>query len=221
MVLVKVCGITNLDDALAAVDAGADALGFNFYPRSPRYITPEATRLIIEGLSLESLSDVLTVGVFVNESLETIEDIASTAGVSAMQLHGNESPEYCNALEGRYLIKTFSAGEGFAPESVLHYDVKAIMLDAHDKQMHGGTGKLSNWTAARKTRELFPRLFLAGGLSADNVKDAIEQVNPYAVDACSLLENAPGQKDHARVRAFVAAARAAGLPRIFSENESK
>lgn len=209
MVLVKVCGITNLDDALAAVDAGADALGFNFYPRSPRCITPETARTIIDGLP----ANVLTVGVFVNEELHTIEKTASEAGVSALQLHGSESPEYCKQLQGRCVIKVFAAHNDFAPETVLDYDVQAIMLDAFDKEaaggIGGGTGKLSNWSVARKTRELFPRLFLAGGLSAENVGDAIDLVNPYAVDACSLLESAPGRKDHARVRAFVAAVRAA------------
>lgn len=209
MALVKICGITNLDDALAAVDAGADALGFNFYPRSPRCITPETARTIIDGLP----ANVLTVGVFVNEELHTIEKTASEAGVSALQLHGSESPEYCKQLQGSYVIKVFAAHNDFAPETVLDYDVQAIMLDAFDKEaaggIGGGTGKLSNWAVARKTRELFPRLFLAGGLSAENVGDAIDLVNPYAVDACSLLESAPGLKDHARVRAFVAAVRAA------------
>jgi phosphoribosylanthranilate isomerase len=205
MVLVKICGITNLDDALAAVDAGADALGFNFYLRSPRYITPEMARRIIDGLPEE----VLTVGVFVNEELGAIETIASVAGVSALQLHGTESPEYCNALTGRYLIKVFAAGSEFKPESVLDYDVQAIMIDAFDKKAFGGTGKVSNWSIARKTRELFPRLFLAGGLSTENVSDAIEQVNPYAVDACSSIESAPGRKNYARLHAFVAAVRKA------------
>lgn len=206
MVLAKVCGITNLDDALAAVDAGADALGFNFYPRSPRYITAEAARTIIDRLS-EVGSPVLTVGVFVNESLDDIRKIAAGAGVSALQLHGNEPPEYCKALEDYYVIKVFSAADKFAPETVLEYDVQAIMLDAVDREKFGGTGKLSNWAVARETRELFPKLFLAGGLSAENVGEAINQVNPYAVDACSRLECAPGRKDHERVRAFVAAVR--------------
>jgi phosphoribosylanthranilate isomerase len=205
MVLVKICGITNLDDALAAVDAGADALGFNFYLRSPRYITPEAARGILDRLP----GEVLTVGVFVNEELGAVEMIASVAGVSALQLHGTESPEYCKALTGRYLIKVFATGSEFKPETVLDYDVQAIMIDAFDKQVFGGTGHVSNWSIARKARELFPRLFLAGGLSAENVGDAIDEVNPYAVDVCSSIEIEPGRKDHERVRAFVAAVRTA------------
>ena len=208
MTLVKICGITNLDDALATADAGADALGFNFYPHSPRYITPEVARIIVDRL-LADYPNLLTVGVFVNESLDAIKKIAAVAGVSALQLHGGESPEYCKALKGYYLIKVFSAGDKFAPETVLDYDVKAIMLDAVDREKFGGTGKLSNWSVARETRELFPKLFLAGGLSAENVGEAINLVNPYAVDACSRLESVPGRKDHGRVRDFVAAVRAA------------
>ena len=208
MVLVKVCGITNLDDALAAADAGADALGFNFYRRSPRYLAPLVARPIVDHLR-ESYPEVLTVGVFVNESLEVINEIAEAAGVSALQLHGNESPEYCEALKDRYLIKAFSTSKEFVPEQVLDYAVQAIMLDAVAKDAFGGTGKLSNWSVARQTRALVPRLFLAGGLSPENVAEAISQVNPYAVDACSRLESGPGQKDHAKVRAFVAAVRAA------------
>src|SRR6185436_5699489 len=108
MVLVKVCGITNLDDALAAIDAGADALGFNFYERSPRYITPENARSIIDRLP-EAPQKLLIVGVFVNESLDVVKKIAATARLSALQLHGDESPEYCEALSDYYLIKVFSA----------------------------------------------------------------------------------------------------------------
>jgi phosphoribosylanthranilate isomerase len=211
MTLVKICGITNLDDALAAIEAGADALGFNFYPRSPRYVTPETARAIIERVP----ASVLTVGVFVNEELDRIEQTATAAGVSALQLHGDESPEYCKALAGRFLIKVFAARDQFAPETVLRYDVDAIMLDAFDKEasggVGGGTGRLADWSVARQTRELFPKLFLAGGLSPENVGRAIERVQPYAVDACSRLESAPGRKDYALVRAFVAAVRAASI----------
>jgi phosphoribosylanthranilate isomerase len=206
MVLVKVCGITNLEDALVAIDAGADALGFNFFKPSPRYITPEAARSIIDRLP-RTPDTLVTVGVFVNESLDQIRTVASTAGVSALQLHGDESPEYCKALTDYYLIKVFSAGERFAPAAILDYDVRAIMFDAVDKDRFGGTGQLSNWAVARQAGGLVPRLFLAGGLSPENVAEAIRQVKPYAVDACSKLERAPGVKDHERVRAFVAAVR--------------
>src|SRR6185295_6237214 len=168
MVLVKICGITNLDDALAAAHAGADALGFNFYSRSPRYVTPETARTIVDRLRGDYPA-LLPVGVFVNESPDEIEKVAAVAGVSALQLHGNETPEYCKALKFFYLIKVFSARDGFVPETVLDYDVQAIMIDAVAGDAFGGTGKISNWALARQTREVFPKLFLAGGLSPENV----------------------------------------------------
>lgn len=204
MTLVKICGITNLDDALNAVDAEADLLGFNFCARSPRYIDPKVTRSIIDQLP----KSVITVGVFVNEKLEDIERIASTSGVSVLQLHGDESPEYCKALRHHRLIKVFSTGDDFTPERAGGYDVQLIMLDAVGAE-RGGTGKLSDWSKAKQTRELYPTLFLAGGLSPENVAAAIQEVAPFGVDACSALESEAGKKDHAKVRAFVAAVRGA------------
>lgn len=201
--LVKICGITNLEAALVAVDAGASALGFNFYRPSPRYIEPPAARAIIEQLP----AGVLTVGVFVNEeSPQTVEQIAAAAGVTALQLHGDETPEFCAQLRHRYVIKVLAVRQNFDPAAALEYDVQAIMLDAFDKTMHGGTGRTIDWSIARRTRELAPRLFLAGGLSPENVAQAIAAVEPYAVDACSALEVSPGKKDPQRVRAFMKAA---------------
>ncbi len=206
MVFVKICGITNLEDALLSVAAGADALGFNFYRPSPRYIEPLAAREIIDRLP----GRVLTVGVFVNEPTPgTLERIASDAGVTAVQLHGDESPDYCRALRGRYVIKVLTAGNDFEPQRALEYEVQAIMLDTFDSQIRGGTGRVSDWSVARETRTLVPRLFLAGGLAAENVRNAIAAVNPYGVDACSRLEISPGKKVPERVEAFVNAARAA------------
>lgn len=209
MAFVKICGITNLEDALLSVAAGADALGFNFYRPSPRYIEPSAAREIIDNLP----ENVLAVGVFVNERTpEMVERIASDAGVGAMQLHGDESPDYCHALRGRYVIKVLSAGNDFEPQSALNYEVQAIMLDTFDPEMRGGTGRVMDWSVARKTRVLVPNLFLAGGLAAENVRYAIAAVNPYGVDACSRLEITPGKKDPERVEAFVNAVRSASLP---------
>lgn len=204
MVFVKVCGITNLSDALAAVEAGADALGFNFYRRSARFIEPSEARRIIAELP----SNVLSVGVFVNESEpEMAARIADEARVGAMQLHGDESPQYCRALKDRFVIKALRVRDDFAPESVAEYETDAIMLDAYADDSRGGTGHVIDWSLARRTRELVPKLFLAGGLSGDNVAEAIAEVCPYAVDACSKLESAPGRKDVLRVRAFVSAAK--------------
>jgi phosphoribosylanthranilate isomerase len=206
MAFVKICGITNLEDALLSAAAGADALGFNFYRPSPRFIEPLAAREIIDRLP----GNVLTVGVFVNEPTpEAVERIASDAGVAAVQLHGDESPEYCRALRSRYVIKVLTAGNDFEPQRALDYEVQAIMLDTSDPQLRGGTGRVMDWSVARRTRALVPRLFLAGGLAAENVRYAIAAVDPYGVDACSRLEISPGKKVPERLEAFVKAARAA------------
>lgn len=204
MTHVKICGITNLEDALAAVAAGAEMLGFNFYRPSSRYIEPRAARAIIDEFAS---TDLLTVGVFVNEATpELVEQIADEAGVGALQLHGDESPAYCRALKHRRVIKVLRVNHDFVPERALDYEVEGIMLDAFHKDLRGGTGQTIDWSVAGRTRELVPRLFLAGGLSPENVAAAIAAVGPYAVDACSALENSPGKKDPQRLRAFVAAA---------------
>ncbi|HEY3027717.1 MAG TPA: phosphoribosylanthranilate isomerase [Pyrinomonadaceae bacterium] len=204
MVKVKICGITNLEDALSAVDAGADALGFNFYRPSPRFIKPAAARVIIDQLP----STVLAVGVFVNErDPETVARIADEAAVLAIQLHGDETPEYCRALDPRYVIKVLRVDESFRPPDATVYQTEAIMLDAFDREMRGGTGRVIDWSIAADTRQLVKKLFLSGGLSPENVANAIAAVRPYGVDACSRLESAPGRKDSKRVRAFIAAAR--------------
>ena len=206
--LIKICGITNLEDALVSIDAGAGALGFNFWRPSRRFIEPLDARLIINQLP----ADVLTVGVFVNEAApEIVEQIGAQAGVMALQLHGDESPEYCEALVDHYVIKALGAGNDFDPHHALKYNVRAIMLDAFDTKNRGGTGRQIHWSVALRTRELVPRLFLAGGLSPENVAEAIAEVHPYAVDACSALESAPGKKDAERLRSFIKAALAAEI----------
>ena len=200
MTLVKICGITNLPDALAAVEAGADLLGFNFYPASPRYIEPRKAREIIDQLPRH----VLTVGVFVNqETPDSLRQIATEADVAAVQLHGDESPAYCQELADLYVIKVLAVRKKFNVQLAAGYDVKAIMLDASDKKLRGGTGRVFDWSVAKEVRKLVPRLFLAGGLSTENVQQAISLVNPYGVDACSSLEDVPGKKNHQRLRAFV------------------
>lgn len=206
MVFVKICGITNLDDALAAVSAGADALGFNFYNRSSRFITPAAARRIVEELP----SAVLSVGVFVNErGPEEVERIADEAGIGALQLHGDESPTYCHALRHRFVIKALRVGVGFDPDRALEYQADAILLDAFAAGARGGTGLQFDWQIARRVSELVPKLFLAGGLTVENVAAAIAVARPYAVDACSGLESAPGRKDNRRVEDFIKAVKAA------------
>jgi phosphoribosylanthranilate isomerase len=204
MTFVKICGITNLDDALAAVDAGADALGFNFYKPSPRYVTPETAREIIDQLP----ASILTVGVFVNEqSPQSVKNLACDAGVTAIQLHGDESPEFCQQLDGHFVIKALSAGHGFDSRQARAYDVEAILLDTKDEQLRGGTGRVFDWSIAREVNRAVPKLFLAGGLGVQNIEEAIVSVDPYGVDACSKLEESPGKKNHERMRAFVKAVR--------------
>jgi len=205
MVKVKVCGITNLEDALLAAEAGADALGFNFYLRSPRYIAPEEARRIIKVLP----QAIFCVGVFVNEERpETVARMAAVSGVGAVQLHGDESPEYCAALVERRVIKALRVGKDFVPEGAAQYRVESVLLDAFSASARGGTGETFDWTLARKTREVVAQLYLAGGLTPENVAGAIAAVAPYAVDVCSGVEFAPGRKDMSRVRAFISAVRA-------------
>ena len=206
-VQVKVCGITNLEDALAALDAGADVLGFNFYAKSRRFVEARVVREIVDQLP----SGCLTIGVFVNvPEPDIVARIADEAGVAGVQLHGEESPDYCRALAGRFVIKALRVGPEYKPEQALVYPVDAVLLDAFDTtdpSVRGGTGHTCDWKLARLTRALVPKLFIAGGLTPDNVADAIAAVDPYGVDAASGLEVNPRRKDTARMRAFVAATR--------------
>ena len=200
MTRVKVCGITNLEDALAALDAGADLLGFNFYARSPRYVTPAGARKIIERLP----EGTDCVGVFVNEPAPAeVERIARAAGLGAVQLHGDETPEYCQSLSGLTTIKALRVGADYTPESAAAYDTDAVLLDAYVAGERGGTGHTFDWTLATLTRERVTKLFLAGGLNPDNVAAAVAAVRPYAVDVCSGIETSPGRKSHELMRRFV------------------
>ena len=204
MVRIKICGITNLKDALACADAGADLLGFNFYPGSPRFIEPAAAREIIAELP----ASILSVGVFVDGGTPyEVKRLADIAGVTALQLHGDESPSYCRQLNGRFVIKALRTNAAFKPERASDYATDALLLDSFDASIAGGTGKVFDWTLALRTRNLVPKLFLAGGLGPENVGAAVARVQPYGVDACSLLESGPGRKDIGRVRAFINAVR--------------
>src|ERR1051325_4397542 len=207
MTRVKICGITNLADALASAEAGADVLGFNFYPESPRYVAPAAAARIGEQLP----EQILRVGVFVNEaSPARVADLARTAKVTAVQLHGDETREYCRALRDEFMvIKAMRVGRDFSPAQAEPFEADAVLLDAFSGDAYGGTGRTFDWSVASATRVLVSQLFLSGGLAPENVGEAIAQVGPDAVDACSHLERAPGQKDHERIRAFIAAVRRA------------
>jgi len=209
MTKIKICGITNVEDARAAVAAGADMLGVNFYQPSPRYITPDAARELINDLRSVG-RPVEFIGVFVNETIDFVIDVAMVTGIDALQLHGDESASFCeelNTRDGFRVIKALRASEGFSPNEAQDYPVHAVMLDAFHRTLRGGTGERVDFNLARETRKVVPRLFLSGGLSPENVREAIDTVQPYAVDACSLLESSPGKKDAARMSAFVAAVR--------------
>ncbi len=200
MTLVKVCGITNLADARFCADVGARLLGFNFYPSSPRYIAPPHARRIVELLP----PSVACVGVFVNEdSPERVASLAAAAGVTFVQLHGDEPPEYCRALKGCSVIRALRVSRDFVPEQAASCGTETVLLDAFRADVYGGTGRTFDWSVALATRALVPKLILAGGLTPENVGEAVARVRPFAVDACSSLECAPGMKDAERVRAFV------------------
>jgi phosphoribosylanthranilate isomerase len=195
-VRLKVCGITSLEDALASIDCGAEFLGFNFYRKGPRYISPEAARAIIEQLP----SEITTVGIFVNEvQPQDVIEILEVSGAQLAQLHGDEDAAYCAAVGAERVIKALRVGEGFDVRQVLTYPAWAILLDAFDKNLYGGTGKTANWEVAREAAKL-TRLFLAGGLSPENIAEAIQAVQPFAVDVNSGVESAPGVKDANRLK---------------------
>jgi phosphoribosylanthranilate isomerase len=206
MTKVKICGITNLEDALLSVKLGADALGFNFYPKSPRYITPEDAREIIEQLP----SDVLKVGVFVNEEIQKIIEIIEKAKLDAVQLHGDEQCEFVTSLKGSTraeIIKAVRVTPEFRWEDVLDFDADAILLDSFSKDQYGGSGKRFDWQIAQQVWTMIGCLYLAGGISIESVREAIQKVRPYAVDVCSSVESSPGKKDHELLRRFIAEAK--------------
>ncbi|MFN2501469.1 MAG: N-(5'-phosphoribosyl)anthranilate isomerase [Pyrinomonadaceae bacterium] len=206
--VIKICGITNMEDARASVEMGTDALGFNFHEKSSRCISPEEAGLITAQIP----ETVMKVGVFVNASLSTVLANTRIAGLTAIQLHGDETPEFAvdvKAETGLRVIKAFRVGAGFNIDEIAGYKDCSVLLDAYSSTEQGGTGIQTDWTIARQVRDNIESLYLAGGLASNNVVEAIELVRPYAVDACSRLETRPGKKDLAKVREFVKAVREA------------
>lgn len=203
MVRVKICGITTIDDALHAVQEGADALGFVFHGKSPRYLSPEQAKEIIEALP----PFVQAVGLFVNAEAGLVNDIADYCRLDLVQLHGDESPEYCELIRRR-VIKVFRVRNINSLDPVKNYRVAALLLDAYSPEAYGGTGLSFDWEFAGNVLQFGP-VILAGGLTPDNVREAVEKVAPYAVDVSTGVESAPGRKDPEKVRAFIR--RAKGL----------
>ena len=203
MVRIKICGITNLEDARLAADLGAQALGFNFYPLSPRKVDPEAARAIIAQLP----PLVLSVGVFVDEDAGVVRDLAARVGLDWVQLHGQESPEYCRSL-GRRVIKAFRIKDAASLDFLAVYQgaAQALLLDTYRTGQVGGTGETFDWQLARRAHE-YGRIILAGGLTPENVAQAIKIAQSQAVDVASGVEAAPGKKDPEKLRKFIAAVR--------------
>ena len=199
-VRVKICGIRTLEEGRTAVEAGADALGFNLWPRSPRYVSPESAREIIAEIS----PFVTCIGVFVNEDAGRVRRLASDLGLAAVQLHGDEPPEYCSGLDTLKVIKAIGVGPEFEPALLKSYRVSAILLDAKIKGSYGGTGRTFDWSFAIEAMQHRP-IILSGGLNENNIVDAIEQVRPAAIDVCSGVEAEPGRKDPDKLRSFMAA----------------
>ncbi len=198
---VKICGITRWEDADLAVELGAAALGFNFYPPSPRYIEPMTAQAIV--FKLPPL--VLPVGIFADETDgESVGKRAREALVKAVQLHGPQLPPLDGAIAGFTLIRAVAVDLGFRPEMLLELHGDAFLLDNFNPELKGGTGKAFNWRVARDAHR-FGTIVLAGGLTPENVGQAIREVRPFAVDVASGVESAPGRKDSEKMRAFFAA----------------
>ena len=194
---VKICGMTQLKDALFAVEQGVDAVGFIFYKKSPRAVTMKTVREIIT--KLPPLVD--TVGVFVNESAERLNKIADYCGLDLVQLHGEESPAFCRKIHRR-VIKAFRVKDLQSIKQLEKFPVSGFLLDTFSDDLHGGTGKTFDWNLALPAKKMGP-VILAGGLTPRNILQAVRQVCPYGVDVCSGVEKSPGIKDLEKVRAFL------------------
>jgi phosphoribosylanthranilate isomerase len=199
---VKICGITNLADAQAAIEAGADALGFNFYEKSPRFVTiPQAAEI-----SKQLPPFTMRVGVFVNAPEEFVFRAISEIGLTMLQFHGDEPPEFC-AQFGLMSMKAFRIRDAESLKQIPEFQTDAYLLDAYAPEARGGTGEKFNWDLAIEAQKFGKPVFLAGGLTPDNVADAVRTVKPFGVDVSSGVESAPGKKDAAKIKAFISAAK--------------
>lgn len=197
MTRVKICGITNIDDAASAVECGADAIGFIFFEESPRHIEVEEAGRIASELP----PFITTVGVFVNEGADRVNSIVKSAGLDCAQLHGEEAPEVCRAVEAR-VIKAVRVSGRDDLRGLDSYDVRAFLLDTFCEGVKGGTGRTFDWDIALEAKKL-GTVILSGGLTPENVADAIRHVRPWAVDVTSGVEKAPGRKDPEKIKRFI------------------
>ncbi|MDD2752044.1 MAG: phosphoribosylanthranilate isomerase [Candidatus Omnitrophica bacterium] len=203
MVKVKICGITNVEDARVAVAAGCDALGFLFYKNSPRYISVADAKEIIKDIP----KDIIKIGVFVDAKEKKIKQTAKECGLDILQFHGSESPAFCKKFKDYKIIKVFRIKNKSSLKEVAKYKVFAYLFDTFSQTKLGGTGKKFNWGLLDQLGNLKQSIFLSGGLNAKNVQAAIKAVHPQWVDASSSLESKPGKKDHKRLKNFIAAAK--------------
>jgi phosphoribosylanthranilate isomerase len=206
MTIVKICGLTNLDDALCAADAGADMLGFIFYAKSPRYVSPATVQEVVRQARARA-PRIVTVGVFVNEAPEAIRMTLDACGLDLAQLSGDESPGMLAQLAGRAYkaVRNPGVAQAFLDAATPNPSAPALLLDADHPTLYGGSGVRADESLAAQLAQQC-RLLLAGGLKPDNVAEAIRHVRPWGVDVSSGVEATPGHKDHAKVRAFVQAA---------------
>lgn len=207
MVRIKICGITNLEDALSSIEAGSDALGFVFYKKSPRYITPQKAVDIIRYLPKK----VIKIGVFVNAEEKIIKHIAKLCGLDILQFHGEESPEFCKKFKGYKIIKAFRIKDKIDFKNILRYHTFAYLFDTFVESKIGGTGRKFNWNLIRDIDSLKRPVFLSGGLTDKNVKGAIKYVHPDWVDVSSSVEIRPGKKNHKKVKQFIKVVKEASL----------
>ena len=203
-VTVKICGLTNIGDARSAIDAGADALGFVFYEHSPRFL--ELAKAA--SLTAQLPAGVSRVGVFVDPEPALVLAAIAQCGLNILQFHGQETPEFCTQF-GVMSMKAFRIKDATSLEQLPEYQTDAWLLDSYHPGMPGGTGHRFNWALAREANRYNKPFFLAGGLTPDNVAEAVSTVHPFGVDVSSGVESSPGQKDVAKVKAFIAAVRAA------------
>jgi phosphoribosylanthranilate isomerase len=201
---VKICGITNVEDARAAVEAGADAIGLIFAPGSPRLVEPTAAHEIASAVP----AHVKKVGVFVNEAVETVNRLAREVPLDLVQLHGAETPEFTRLVEVP-VIKAVRVRGAIDVEHLRAYKASAILLDTYVEGAHGGTGRTFDWDLARPVVRAGLPVLLSGGLTPENVAEAVRRVQPWGVDVSSGVESRPGRKDHDKVRAFIANAKGA------------
>lgn len=203
MFKVKICGITNLEDAMVSIEAGCDALGFVFYKKSPRYIRPEEAKEIIKQIP-ESIKKV---GVFVNEKEQNIKCIAKDLKLNILQFHGDELPEFCRKFKNYKIIKALRIKDKDSLKRLGRYSVWAFLFDAYQKNLFGGTGKNFDWKIIKDINLRPKNIFLSGGLSVKNVKEAINLIKPNWVDVSSSVEIRPGKKDHRKIKEFIRAVR--------------